>query len=178
MQVRAGQSMNLTALTTLDLVLAAVVLASTLAGALRGLIREAVSLAGWVLAVVLVVGYSRWLGERLPIPAGWPLLRLLAGGALILVAVLLVASLLGHLLHALLSAAKLSGVDRALGALFGFARGVLVVLLAGLAVIYGGLSGQPFWTGSQSAPWIEAALRWAGPLLPPHAAPRILAAGG
>jgi len=151
-------------LTSVDWIIIAVVLISVLVGLLRGVTREIVSLAGWVTGLVLAFFFAEQLGATLPIEP--PVLRTAVAALLILAGVLIVAALLGALLRALLAAAKLSALDRVLGASFGFARAALVL---GVAVLLA--SGTPvpkagWWKESLLLPWLEAGVAFATPLLP------------
>ena len=151
-------------MTTVDWIIAAVVLVSVLVGLLRGVTRELVSLAGWVLGLVLAFFFAEQLGATLPIEP--PVLRIAIGALLILAGVLVLAALLGAMLRALLAAARLSALDRLLGGVFGFARaalvlGVAVLLASGTAVPRAG-----WWKESSLLPWLEAGVAFATPLLP------------
>ncbi|MGZ8254342.1 MAG: CvpA family protein [Burkholderiaceae bacterium] len=152
------------AVATVDWIIGAVVLVSVLVGLLRGVTREIVSLAGWVLGLVLAFYFAEQVGATLPIEP--PELRPVVGALLILAGVLILAALLGAVLRALLAAVKLSTLDRLLGGVFGLARAVLVL---GVAVVLA--SGTPvpkagWWKESLLLPWLEAGVAFATPLLP------------
>jgi membrane protein required for colicin V production len=146
-------------------------------GAMRGFVKEATALAGWVVAVILVLNSSAGLGRRLPFEVGSAGVRTAIAAILIVLACVLTAHLLGRWLRAALTAAQLGGPDRALGALFGIARAAAVWLLIALVVVHAGLTQRPFWKSSRLAPLLEAALRLVSPELAPSA-PRPLAASG
>lgn len=151
-------------MTPVDWIIAAVVLVSVLVGLLRGVTREIVSLAGWVLGLVLAFFFAEQVGATLPVEP--PELRTVIGAVLILAGVLVLAALLGAVLRALLAAVKLSALDRLLGGLFGLARAALVL---GVAVLLA--SGTPvpkagWWKESLLLPWLEAGVAFATPLLP------------
>jgi membrane protein required for colicin V production len=148
-----------------DVALVVVAVVSVLAGAVRGFMREAAALVGWVAAVVLVVNTSARLGQHLPFEAGSAGARTAIAAILIVLACILAAHLVGRLLHAAMAAAQLGGPDRALGALFGVARATAVWLLIAVVVIHIGLSQQAFWKSSHLAPLLEAALRSISPEL-------------
>jgi membrane protein required for colicin V production len=150
--------------TTVDWIIAAVVLVSVLVGLLRGVTREIVSLAGWVLGLVLAYFYAETVGATLPIEP--PALRIAVGAILILAGTLILAALLGAVLRALMAAAKLSTLDRLLGAAFGLARASLVL---GVAVLLARATPVPnagWWKQSLLLPWVEAGVAFASPLLP------------
>jgi len=121
--------------TVFDYAVLAIVAASVLLGAWRGLVSEVLALAAWVAALLtareLAPGmapvFSDWLKE--------PALQYAAAFAVIVVAVLVTVALTRLALSRLLRAIGLGPLDRFLGAVFGVARGVLVVLLC---VLVGG----------------------------------------
>lgn len=157
-------------MTTVDWIIAAVVLISVLVGLLRGVTREIVSLAGWILGLFLAYFFAEPVGAALPIEP--PVLRIAVAAVLILAGVLIVAALVGALLRALMAAARLSALDRVLGAAFGFARAALVL---GVAVLLAGFTSVPkagWWKESLLLPWVEAGVAFASPLLP-ESLPRV-----
>jgi len=160
-----------------DAALGLVTLLSILAGAFRGFVREAAALAGWILAVILVLSASRKLGLRLPFDPGSNEARTVIAAILIVLACTLGASLVGRLLRAALTAAKLGGPDRALGALFGAVRAGAIAVLTAAVVMHTGLAQRAFWMSSRTAPWLEAALRFASPGFVPPLERRAPAAG-
>ena len=131
-----------------DYAVLAIVAASILLGAWRGLVSEVLALAAWVAAILagramapeMATIFSAWLKE--------PALQYLAAFAVIVLAVLVAVALLRLALSKLLRAVGLGPLDRFLGALFGIARGVLVVVLC---VLVGGLTALP-----QQAWWRQA----------------------
>lgn len=153
-------------MTTADWVLVGLLALSVLMGVLRGFVREAVALAGWIAAVVLALRYSQQVGEALPIDIAWPAVRVALGAVLIVVGTVFVASLLGWALKKLLAASHLTATDRVLGGLFGVVRAVLVVFAFAWFTSGTAMSRQTWWRESTFLPPIEAALRFAAPRLP------------
>jgi membrane protein required for colicin V production len=151
-------------LPTIDWIIAAVFLVSVLVGLVRGVMREIVSLAGWVLGVVLAFFLAAPVGAMLPIES--QVVQTALGAVLILAGVLVLAALLGALLRALMAAVKLSTLDRLLGGVFGFARAALV---SGVAVMLASGTQVPeseWWKQSMLLPWLQAGVALATPLLP------------
>jgi len=64
-------------------------------------------------------------------------------------------------------------VDRMLGALFGIARGLLIVLAAALLAGLTNAPRQPFWRDSASGPLLAQAAQALKPLLPQTFAERL-----
>lgn len=113
-----------------DWAVLAVVVVSALLGMARGFVREVLALGAWVgAAVVAYAGYlsllpfvqSRIDDPNFAVP--------IAFGAIFLVA-LIVLSLLASLVARLVRGSTLAGLDRALGVVFGVARGAVLVMAA------------------------------------------------
>lgn len=111
-----------------DWAIVAVLAVSTLIGVWRGFVREALSLAVWVVAfIVAMLFYSAlgpWFGRWVDTLS----LQLLLAWVTLFVGTLLLGGLVNFLLVTIVHATGLGGTDRLLGMLFGFARGLLVVL--------------------------------------------------
>ena len=150
----------------IDWAIVAVIAVSVLLGALRGFVREVLSIAGWVAGIWLALRYAADLGRALPLDLPWPEARTALVAVAIVVATLLAAGLVAWIIGKLMSAVKLTGTDRMLGALFGLLRAALIVLLVALFAGRTALAQQPLWRESLLLPLVEAAVRFASPLLP------------
>lgn len=153
-------------MTWLDYAVLGVLGLSTAWGIWRGLLREIVSILGWVIAFLAASLFAGPLAQAMPSFIPSPQLRLIAAYVSIFVVSLIVASLAGLLISRLAKAAGLGALDRALGALFGALRGLLLVLvfafLAGLTV----LPRQAAWKESLCGAWLEKAALALKPWLP------------
>jgi len=113
-----------------DIIVFSVVLLSLVFGGFRGLVKEALSLAFWVIAAVLASMFSIQAGVAVfGTLISSPALQRVAGFLLVFVVTVFAGGLLSNVLSKLMSKAGLGGVDRALGALFGIIRGVVIVTL-------------------------------------------------
>jgi membrane protein required for colicin V production len=95
----------------------------------RGFVREAVSLAGWVAAFVVA---NMFVDELATMLAQWIVSvtgRYIAAYALLFVGTLVLAGVLGRLGSQVVKVTGLSLLDRLLGTAFGFARGIIIVLV-------------------------------------------------
>jgi membrane protein required for colicin V production len=162
----------------LDAVILFIFLASAVAGYLRGFIKEAVSLASWVLAVWIAVRFSPALATLFPSSMSkvsfgigqmqFHIDNLSVGIAMVglFVVTLILGAVVNILLHRLIEVAKLSGTNRTLGVGFGLARGYLVVvalvLLAGLSSV----PRQSYWSESLLTPHFESSAKWLLGILP------------
>jgi membrane protein required for colicin V production len=142
-------------------------------GVWRGLVREIVSLLGWLVAFLSASLFAGPLSVHMPESIPTPELRAIAAFVAIFISALIVTTLLGIVLSHLVKAVGLGGLDRTLGGLFGVARGVLV--LAALALLAGLTSAptQPWWKESFSGPLLASTALALKPWLPPTLAERL-----
>ncbi len=160
-------------MTGLDYAFLGVLVISIAWGIWRGFAREAVSLGGWVLALVVAKLLSEPLGEKLPESFGQPELRVVIAFVVVLILMLAVTTLIGLALWKMLKAAGLGGLDRTLGGVFGFARGLLIMLAFALLAGLTSMPRQPFWTQAVSRNLLEQSVLFLKPWLPPAFAQRL-----
>jgi membrane protein required for colicin V production len=160
-------------MTWIDYAVLVVTVISVVWGAWRGFVREVISLGGWVMAFLAANLLAGPLGEALPESIGRPELRVLLAFVGIFILTLAVSTLAGVLLARLLKAAGLDGLDRTLGAFFGVARAVLILLAFALLAGLTRLPGDPAWTQSVSGRLLTQAAMAAKPWLPPALASRL-----
>ena len=150
----------------LDWAVVAALALSVLVGMVRGLVFELMSLVGWVLAFFVAQWFADPVAAWLPVGAPEATWRYALAFVLVFVAVAFAAGLLTALVRRLVVAAGLRPVDRTLGALFGFARGAVVLLTMAVVVHLFSLSGAAWWRESLSAGVLDAALQGVKPALP------------
>ena len=159
-------------MTWFDYAVLIIICVSVLLALWRGAVREIMALAGWAAAIVLSSLFAQELTRWLPLSLS-PMLRAVIAYLVIFLAVLLLSGLAGMLLAKLFHAAGLGLADRAVGALFGLARGLLIVFVA---VMMAGLTNLPkeaFWREAVLSGPIETAVLAARPALPKDFAQRI-----
>jgi membrane protein required for colicin V production len=131
-----------------DLTLIAIVALSTLFAFARGVVREVIALATWVVALVAAFAYAG------PVAAFFSRLDMSAAAkhvlafALILIAILVAGAVLARMLSGAVRAIGLGFVDRLLGAGFGLARGLAIVVLFALIAGLTALPKQDWWQNS------------------------------
>lgn len=160
-------------MTWLDYAVLGVTAVSILLGVWRGLVREVISVAGWVIAFLAANLFAGPLAAALPASVRIPELRLLIAFAAILVASLVITTLMALLLSRLVKAAGLAGLDRLLGAFFGLARAAVIVLAAALLAGLTPLPRHAAWTRSLSGPQLARLGLALKPSLPPAFAERL-----
>jgi membrane protein required for colicin V production len=138
-----------------DIAIIVICVASTIYGLWRGFVKEALSLVTWLAAIFLAWRFT-WLVE--PFLGDWvqaPELRIWAARAAIFVIVLIAGGLVGWFVRELVRHTGLTGTDRALGGLFGFARGVLIVGLLAIGLQLSGLDQDPWWQQARLRPYSD-----------------------
>jgi len=139
-----------------DYILLGILLVSALVGVLRGLIREALSLVIWVLALWCAARFgdqaSRWFTTTLDDP----LWQLWAGRLALFVGILFAGSVVAWLIGYFVRRSVITGTDRILGMLFGIARGVVLTGILALALELGGFTAEPWWRESKLLPYAAA----------------------
>ena len=120
---------NWAQLTVVDWVIIVVLLASTLLSLWRGFAREALSLAGWVVAFILA---NLFVDQMASLLAGFIVNitgRYVAAYAIIFVGTLVVAGVVVKLTATVVKVTGLTVLDRVLGTVFGFTRGIILILV-------------------------------------------------
>jgi membrane protein required for colicin V production len=116
-------------LTAVDWVIIAVLAVSTLLSLWRGFAREALSLAGWVVAFILANLFVEPVASLLAGLIANITGRYVAAYAIIFVGTLILAGVLVKLTAQVVRATGLTVLDRVLGTVFGFARGIILILV-------------------------------------------------
>lgn len=135
-----------------DWLIIGVCLASGAFGFWRGFAKEVVSLATWLAAIWLAWRFGSFVEPWLGVWEAAPELRVWAARLVVFVAVLVAGGLLAWLTRGFVRHSFLTGTDRSLGALFGVARGVIIVGLAVIGMQFAGLDQDPWWQSSKLRP--------------------------
>jgi membrane protein required for colicin V production len=150
-----------------DWALAIVLLLSVTIGLWRGLVYEILALVGWIVAFAVAKWYGAEAAAWLPIGEPGSTLRLAAAYAVTFFAVLIAWTLMAKLVRMMISATPLTVIDRALGAGFGLARGLLFLLLVAVLVpLIPPASNSTAWKSSVGAAWLGVMLKELKPMLP------------
>jgi len=153
-------------MTAFDYCVFAILGISVLLSLVRGVVRELVSLAGWIVAFMVANSFAAWFAPVLPSFITGELLRMSLAFAALFLASLLAMSLVAMAASALTKTAGLGLADRFLGSLFGLVRGLLAVLLIVLAAGLTALPQEPFWRKAVLSCPLEIAAIMAIPWLP------------
>ena len=128
---------------------------------LRGFTREALALAGWILAFFIAKGFYKEFSTLLTSFIETPSLRYSVAWVSLFLLTLIVMGLINYVLSQLIEKTGLSGMDRIMGMFFGALRGVL---LASVAVIlmreFTLVNEDNWWKNSQLIPHVEVLGNW------------------
>jgi membrane protein required for colicin V production len=153
--------------TWIDFAVFGILIASTAWGVWRGLVREVMSLAGWVIAFLAANLFAAPLSALVPASVSRPELRVLIAFVTIFFVTLGLAMIAALLLAKVVQAVGLGSIDRTLGALFGLLRGLLIVLVLAIAAGFTSLPASRDWKNSLTGAQLGGAAAQLKPWLPP-----------
>ena len=143
-----------------DIVVLIVVGVSAIFGLWRGFVREVLSVAAWVAAIVVARLYAPHLEPMFTSLTDSDTARYVLAFATLCVLTLIVGAIINNFMVRLVSMAGLQLTDRLLGAVFGVARGVIIMAI----IVYFAASAyamELWWIESLTIPYIEQVIEWA-----------------
>jgi membrane protein required for colicin V production len=150
----------------IDSIFALILVVSLALGAWRGLFYEVLSLLSWIAAFMLSQLLATDLAQILPMGGAGEPIRFAAAFVVIFVIAAFAGGLLARMIQKLTAKAGLQSTDRALGALFGVLRGVILLLVLSAAVSMSQFKNSAWWKESTGVGIALAALQNLKPLLP------------
>lgn len=153
-------------MTIFDYLVLFVLICSVVISTLRGLVKEILSLLGWIVAFVVANAYGAQLAPLLPDVIPGDTARLIVAFIALFLGVRILMGLLSLAIGALVEATGLSLADRGLGGLFGLARGIVIVLAGVILCGMTDLPKQAFWQQALLSPIAETGARTVKPFLP------------
>lgn len=160
-------------MTIFDYVVLFVLITSVVISTLRGLVKEILSLLGWIVAFVVANAYSAALAPLLPEVIPGDTARLIVAFIALFLGVRILMGLLSMAIGALVEATGLGLADRGLGGLFGLARGIVIVLAGVILCGMTEIPQQPLWQQALLSPIAETGARTVKPFLPPAMAEHV-----
>ncbi len=146
---------------------------SALISILRGFIREALSLLGWIIAIWVSLSFAEDIAalliDKIPVPS----LRTASAFLILFFACLIVAGVINYLAGKLVEKTGLSGTDRMLGVVFGTVRGTVVVGILVLLAGFTAVPEDPWWDQSILLKHFETMAVEVRSFLPPDVAANI-----
>ncbi len=157
-------------MTHFDYLVLTIIVISTILGLIRGLIKELLSLCAYAAAFIGAI----WWGPRVSVFIETfidnPLLRAGLSYLVVFIVVLLLVGLINITLAALIQKTGLSPADHGLGSVFGFMRGLVMVLALVVLGGYTQLPQEEWWQNAKlSGASEQAIIKIKGWLPPPIA---------
>jgi membrane protein required for colicin V production len=136
-----------------DYIILAILILSAIMGLVRGLLREAIAVITWFLAIVLAWSFASSLEPHLGgVLIGSPL-RIWAARVIIFVGVLLLGGAVSTVLGHYVRVSMFAGMDKFLGLVFGLIRGVVIVGAFTIAVQAMRMDEDTSWQRSKLMPY-------------------------
>ena len=135
-----------------DIAILIVIGISSAFGLWRGFVKEVLSLLSWVAALVVARLYSEPVAGMLVNLIDSSSIRYVTAFCLLFVVVIMTGTLVNHFMAKVLSITGLKFLDKMLGAVFGFARGTVIVLVI-LFILNVFVSETELWQQSTLIPY-------------------------
>jgi len=133
-------------MTQFDYIILLIVILSVLLGWWRGLVYEVLSLLSWITSYFVAVAWATDLTPYMPAVLENETLRSVAAFTAVFIATLILCGIAAWALNKLIKSFGLDWrTDGVMGALFGFFRGLMLVLLLVLMAGLTKLPQTPFW---------------------------------
>jgi membrane protein required for colicin V production len=143
-------------LTLLDLVVLGVTLFSAVLAMVRGFSREVLAVASWAAAAIAAFMFYKPVVPLVQPYISSTTVATIAAAAAVFVVVLIIVTLITMKIADFIIDSKVGALDRALGFVFGAARGLLLLVVAMLFFNWLVADNQPEWVANaKSKPWLD-----------------------
>jgi membrane protein required for colicin V production len=153
----------------LDLLILGVIALSALISLIRGFVKESISLLSWIAAGIVAFRYFSAMAELLEPYLADPTIRSMAAFAILFISTLIVGAIINFIMSQLVSKTGLSGTDKALGVVFGGARGVLIVTMIVLLASLTPMPEAQWWQDSAMVGFFQELAEWVKGIIPADA---------
>lgn len=143
-----------------------VILFSTLISLVRGFVKELISLVTWVVGFWLAFRFSGFLAKVLTDYISSQPIRVIVSFVAIFIVILIFGAIANFLISLILVKTGLSGTDRIIGMIFGFARGVLLIGVIILLLATTAFIKETWWQKSILIPHFQVIVDWLHGVLP------------
>jgi len=149
-----------------DFIVLGIIFLSVIISLMRGFVKEALSLTAWLASLWVAMSFSSGMAELFGSSIKDPTLRLLAAFVSLFVLSLIVGSLINFFASQFVQRVGLTGIDRTLGSVFGFLRGILLVTIIVMLLGLTSLPKESWWNESFFLFRFEVIASWLTELLP------------
>lgn len=150
----------------IDFVILLIIVLSAIVSSVRGFVREALSLSGWVIAFWVSLKFSGGMSVLFDQTIDDPILRLVVSFLMLFVATLIVSTIVNYFAIQMVERTGMTRADRSIGVVFGVLRGILIVTAM---VMFSGLTPfpqTPSWDNSFFLYYFEGIAVWLSDLMP------------
>jgi len=149
-----------------DFIVLGIIFISIIISLMRGFVKEALSLTGWLVSLWVAMTFSSGMAELFGNSIKDPTLRLLAAFVSLFVLSLIIGAIINFFAIQFVQRVGLTGVDRTIGAVFGFLRGILLVTIIVMLLGLTTLPKESWWDESFFMFRFEVIATWLKDLLP------------
>lgn len=153
----------------LDLLILGVIALSALISLIRGFVKESISLLSWIAAGIVAFRYFSPMAALLEPYLADSTIRSMAAFAILFISTLIVGAIINFIMSQLVSKTGLSGTDKALGVVFGGARGVLIVTMIVLLASLTPMPEAQWWRDSAMVGFFQELAQWVKGIIPADA---------
>lgn len=150
----------------IDFIILFVLLISLLISVFRGFVKESISLGTWFAAAYIGLTFANKLASLMPASIAQPSLRIGISFAILFIVTMIIGTALKFLLGRFVDKTGLSSTDRAVGALFGLLRGVLIICIIIIIAELTPITQDSWWQSSVLIPHFAKLVAWLDPFLP------------
>lgn len=159
-------SLSLYGMNWVDYIILGIIIFSISISFVRGFARESVSLAIWILAIVVSVRFSGVVSDHLQTVISTPLIRFSVAFLALFLGMMIVGMLVNLIVVKIIQKTGITTTDRFLGAFFGAARGFLIVAVLLMFVNLAPVQNASWWQTSHFIPRFRVAVTWMEEYLP------------
>jgi len=145
---------------TLDITMLSLVALSMMIGVVRGFVKEALSLTTWVASSVMAAVYFQHVGDTYLSGIQMVMLRYLLAGVLLSLGTLIIGGIINYFISNLIKKTGFRLPDRIIGAVFGCARGIFVLVIGVLFTLSFSKLQTASWHSSVFVPMLVPAATW------------------
>jgi membrane protein required for colicin V production len=143
-----------------DYLIPTIIAVSAVFSLVRGFVREAISLVGWVLGFLISLIYHGTFARLFLASISSPTFRDVLAITILFVMTIVITALINHLAGFIVKQSGLTGTDRLIGVAFGAVRGgvivALLILLAGMTP----MPQDPWWKESMMIGHFQDLANW------------------
>jgi membrane protein required for colicin V production len=149
-----------------DWVILIILVASGLISLKRGFVKEALSLASWIIAFIIARMFSGNLATLLEGHIDTNSIRWLVAFVVLFAGTITIGAMINHLITEMVRLTGLGGTDRFFGMLFGFIRGAVILVAIVFGLQFTPVPQDAWWQESLFIPHLSTIADWARKTLP------------